>query len=75
MDGNCVTFDDKLMVVEQNPNFPEELLGDTGSIIYHSNKALQDNQIFIDVQFEKANLTLMTNKQEKASICLLNKKK
>ena len=73
--GNYAIFDNKLMVMEQNPNFPEELLGDIGSIVYHTNKGLDDNQILIDVQFEKSNITLMTNKEIKASICSISKKK
>ena len=73
--GNYVIFDEKLMVIEQNPTFPEELLGDIGSIIYHINNALDDNQILLDVQFEKSNITLMKNKETKTAICSLNKKK
>ena len=46
--GNYVIFDDKLMVLEQNQNFPEELLGDVGSIVYHINKAIDENQILLD---------------------------
>ena len=73
--GNYVIFDDKLMVLEQNPNFPEELLGDIGSMAYHINKAIDENQIFLDVQFEKSNITLMKNKELKTAICSFNKKK
>ena len=73
--GNYVIFDEKLMIIEQNSNFPQELLGDIGSIAYHSNKLLNDNQILLDIQFEKSNITLMKNKEAKAVICSLNKKK
>ena len=70
-----VILDDKLMVVEQNSDFPDELLGDIGSILFHSNKALNDEQVMIDIQFEKSNISIMKNKDAKASICALNKKK
>ena len=73
--GNYVIFDDKLMVLEQNQNFPEELLGDIGSMAYHINKAIDENQILLDVQFEKSNITLMKNKELKTAICSFNKKK
>ncbi len=73
--SNYAIFDEKLMVVEQNSDFPKELLGDIGSIVYHSNKALNDEQILLDIQFEKSNITIMKNKDSKASICALNKKK
>ncbi len=73
--SNYAIFDEKLMVVEQNSDFPNELLGDIGSILYHSNKALNDDQILLDIQFEKSNITIMKNKDSKASICALNKKK
>ena len=73
--SNYAIFDEKLMVVEQNSDFPKELLGDIGSIVYHSNKALKDEQILLDIQFEKSNITIMKNKDSKASICALNKKK
>ena len=73
--GNYVIFDDKLMVLEQNPNFPEELLGDIGSMVYHINKAMDESQILLDVQFEKCNITLMKNKEVKTAICSFNKKK
>ena len=73
--GNYVIFDNKLMIIEQNQNFPEELLGDIGSIVYHTSKLLKDNQILLDVQFDKSNITLMRNNDQKASICSLNKKK
>ena len=73
--GNYVIFDNKLMIIEQNLNFPEELLGEIGSMVYHTNKLLNDNQILIDVQFEKSNLTLMKDKEQKAAICSINKKK
>ena len=73
--NNYAIFDDKLMIIEQNPEFPKEILGDIGSILYHSNKAMNDEQFMVDVQFEKSNITLMKNKDGKASICALNKKK
>ena len=73
--SNYAIFDEKLMVVEQNSDFPKELLGDIGSIVYHSNKALNNEQILLDIQFEKSNITIMKNKDSKASICALNKKK
>ena len=73
--GNYAIFDDKLMVIEQNSNFPQDLLGELGSIIYHTNKLLNDNQILLDIQFEKSNITLMKNKETKTAICSLNKKK
>ena len=73
--SNYAIFDEKLMVIEQNSDFPKELLGDIGSIVYHSNKALNDEQILLDIQFEKSNITIMKNKDSKASICALNKKK
>ena len=73
--SNYAIFDEKLMVVEQNSDFPNELLGDIGSILYHSNKALNDEQLLLDIQFEKSNITVMKNKDAKASICALNKKK
>ena len=73
--NNYAIFDDKLMIIEQNPKFPKEILGDIGSILYHSNKALNDEQFMIDVQFEKSNITLMKNKDIKTSICALNTKK
>ena len=73
--NNYAIFDDKLMIIEQNPEFPNKILGDIGSILYHSNKALNDEQIMIDVQFEKSNISLMKNKDAKASIVALNKKK
>ena len=73
--SNYAILDEKLMVVEQNSDFPKELLGDIGSIVYHSNKALNDEQILLDIQFEKSNITIMKNKDSKASICALNKKK
>ena len=73
--SNYAIFDEKLMVVVQNSDFPNELLGDIGSILYHSNKALNDEQLLLDIQFEKSNITVMKNKDAKASICALNKKK
>ena len=73
--NNYAIFDDKLMIIEQNPEFPKEILGDIGSILYHSNKAMNDEQFMVDVQFEKSNITLMKNKDAKTSICALNKKK
>ena len=56
------------MIIEQNSNFPQELLGDIGSIEYYLNKLLNDNQILLDIQFEKSNITLMKNKEAKAII-------
>ncbi len=73
--NNYVIFDEKLMVVEQNPEFPKEILGNIGSILYHSNKALNDDQIILDIQFEKSNITMMKKKDAKASICAVNKRK
>ena len=73
--GNYVIFDEKLMVIEQNSEFPDEIVGDIGSILYHLDKAINDNQITIDIQFENSNLTLMKNKELKSSICSLSKKK
>ena len=73
--NNYAIFDDKLMIIEQNPEFPKEILGDIGSILYHSNKALNDEQFMVDVQFEKSNISLMKNKDTKTSICALNTKK
>ena len=73
--SNYVIFDEKLMVIEQNKDFPNELLGDIGSILYHSDKALNDEQITLEIQFEKANISIMKKKDAKASICALNKKK
>ena len=73
--GNFVIFDNKLMIIEQSINFPEELLGDIASIAYHSRKLTQDNQTLLDIQFEKSNIIVMKNEEEKASICSLNRKK
>ena len=73
--SNYVIFDEKLMVIEQNKDFPNELLGDIGSILYHSDKALNDEQITLEIQFEKSNISIMRKKDAKASICALNKKK
>ena len=73
--GNYVIFDNKLMIIEQSINFPEEFLGDIASIAYHSNKLLKENQIFLDVQFDKSNIVVMKNEEEKALICSFNKKK
>ena len=72
MVNNYVIFDDKLMVIEQNPHFPKDILGDIGSILYHSKRALNDENIILDIQFEKSNISLMNNKEAKASICALN---
>ena len=63
------------MIIEKKSDFPEQLLGNLGSILYHSNKALNDEQLTIDIQFEKSNISIMNNKEAKASICALNKKK
>ena len=73
--NNYAIFDEKLMPIEQKSDFPNNLLGDIGSILYHSNKALNDEQLTIDIQFEKSNISIMKNKDAKASICALNKKK
>ena len=73
--NNYAIFDEKLMTIEQKSDFPNNLLGDIGSILYHSNKALNDEQLTIDIQFEKSNISIMKNKDAKASICALNKKK
>ena len=36
---------------------------------------LDDDQIILDIQFEKSNISIMKNKDAKASICAVNKKK
>ena len=73
--GNYVVFDDKMMTIEQSPSFPEELLGDISSVLYHSKKVCDDNQLFLDAQFENGNLNIMNDTKEKTSICTINKKK
>jgi len=54
-------------------SFLKEILGDIGSILYHSNKAMTDEQFMVDVQFEKSNITLMNtnNNEEKSAIPII----
>ena len=67
-------LDDKGMVIEQDEAFSDEITGDICDIIHRSKKISTENEVLIDIQFEKSHLVLSNDLNKKLSVCsLINK--
>lgn len=67
-------LDDKGMIIEQNKEFNDQMVGDICDIIHRSKKISNENEILIAVQFEKNNLVISNDKNKKLSVCSLTNK-
>ena len=67
-------LDDKGMVIEQNKEFNDKMLGDICDIIHRGKKISNENEILIAIQFEKNNLVISNDKDKKLSVCSLTTK-
>ena len=67
-------IDDKGMIIEQDEAFNDELTSDLGDIIYRSKLLSNENELLIDIQFEKSHIVISNDKSKKISICSLTNK-
>ena len=49
-------LDDKGLIIEQNKEFNDKMVGDICDIIHRSKKISNENEILISIQFEKNNV-------------------
>ncbi len=69
-----LVVDDKGMILEQGKAFQDNIIGDINDVINKSRKIFDDEEISINIQFEKANLVIVNNKDKKLSVCSLSTK-
>ena len=67
-------LDDKGMVIEQNKEFNDKMVGDICDIIHRGKKISNENEILIAIQFEKNNLVISNDKSKQLSVCSLTNK-
>ena len=67
-------LDDKGLVIEQNKDFTDNMLGELCDIILRGKKISNDNELLIAIQFEKNNIVISNDKNKKLSVCSLTGK-
>ena len=67
-------LDDKGLIIEQNKEFNDKMIGDICDIIHRSKKISNENEILIAIQFEKNNLVITNDKTKKLSVCSITNK-
>ena len=58
-------LDDKGLVIEQNKDFNDNMLGELCDIIHRGKKISNDNELLIALQFEKNNIVISNDKNKK----------
>ena len=67
-------LDDKGLIIEQNKEFNDNMLGELCDIILRGKKIANDNELLIALQFEKNNIVISNDKNKKLSVCSLTGK-